>query len=80
MATKLNGTALNSAVHARRRAVLKIVDAAHAAGDKNQRALALYYALNHHKLRGYVGRIYRLFISESVQVGLHALNGMQELV
>ena len=80
LATKSNVPALESAGRARRRAVLRIVDAAHAAGGEDQRALALYHALNHHKLRDYVGRIYRSFISESVQVGLHALNGMQELV
>ena len=80
IATKSNGTTLDSATRARQRAVLYLVDALHAAGDEDQRALALYHFLNHHKIRDYVGRIYRSFVSESVQAGLHALNGMQELV
>ena len=55
-----------SARAARRKAVCRIVDAVYAAGDDDQRATALYHALNHHKLRDYAGQIYKMFISESV--------------
>ena len=69
-----------SATKARGHAVLRIVRVVQAAGDHDQRATALYHALNHNKLRGYVGSIYRTFLSESVQVGLHTVNSLQELV
>ena len=80
IATKSNGTTLDAATQVRRHAVLRIVDALHAAGGEDQRALALYHFLNHYKIRDYVGRMYRSFVSESMQIGLHALNGMHELV
>ena len=77
---KLVGAPIDSAVQARQHVVRRIVDDVHAAVDDDQHATALFRALNHHKLRDYAGRIYQTFLSESVQIGLHALNGMQELV
>ena len=69
-----------SATAARRHAVRRIVKAVEEAGDEDQRASALFHALNHYKLRNYVGRICRTFHTEAVQVGLQAITGMEELV
>ena len=71
-----NANVMELATKARRHTVRRIVQAVEDARDNNQQALALFHALNHHKLRNYVGRIYREFHTETVQVGVHAVTGM----
>ena len=58
----------------------RIIEAVEEAGDEDQRASALFHALNHHKLGNYVGTICRTFRTETVPVGLQAVTGMEELV
>ena len=69
-----------SALQARQGAVREIVMALLKSKDEDQVALSLLHFLHHPQVKPFLGRIWSTYHSEAVQVGLHALQGMESIV